>query len=85
MRVYSKWRMILDLSVEETDDGRLVVWFTLKSKDNSQSYQEWLERNCEEDYKWKFVPGSAVRRVTFNRRGDASNFVVHLMHTRTNT
>lgn len=71
--------MILDLTVEETDDKKIAVWFVLRARDSTSVFIEWLESNCVHHYKWKSVPGSATRRCTFDSRMDATNFVTHLM------
>lgn len=82
MRIYTRGSVILDLTVEETDDNKLAVWFVLDARSRGETINQWLYINCAEDFKWKSVPGSATRRVTFVSRADAIKFVTYLMETR---
>jgi hypothetical protein len=52
------------------------VTIHLKQFSDIDSIAEWLRENCQHEYNWSYVPGTAVRRCCFADPDDALLFAL---------
>jgi len=63
------------MKIKRITDGKWTeVTIRLRHYEDISTIAEWLRKNCQHEYNWMSVPGTAVRRCRFADEGDAILF-----------